>query len=327
MTLVLKNICRKIGKHSILSDINLTVNHGECLALLGPSGCGKSSILRVIAGLDKADKGSVSLDGVDISDLSPMERNIGMVFQSYALFPHLTVAQNLSLGLRIRKVSPSDQKYKVSNVLEMVQLTEFSNHRPSQLSGGQKQRVALARALLRDPSLFLLDEPMSNLDAKLREELRPELRRLFFNCNQPVVYVTHDQNEAMALANRIAILREGRLEQIGTPQDLYHNPASVFVASFIGRPRINFLTTLEGLIIGIRPEDIFLDSRGIQARVLNKEWLGSNQIVELDTPKGNLKMICSGSEELGESINVNWDKNKELYFDENTKKRALMSPA
>ena len=323
MTLILNKISRKIGKLSILSDINLTVNNGECLALLGPSGCGKSSILRVIAGLDKADQGSVSLNGVNISDLSPMQRNIGMVFQSYALFPHLTVAQNLSLGLRIRKVSPSDQKYRVSNVLEMVQLTEFSSYRPSQLSGGQKQRVALARALLRDPSLFLLDEPMSNLDAKLREDLRPELRRLFFNCNQPVVYVTHDQNEAMAMANRIAILREGRLEQIGTPQDLYHTPASIFVASFIGRPRINFLSPSEGLIIGIRPEDIFLDSQGIQARVLNKEWLGSNQIVELDTPKGNLRMLCSGNEELGESINVKWDKNKELYFDENTKRRSL----
>ena len=263
MTLVLNKISRKIGKLSILSDINITVNNGECLALLGPSGCGKSSILRVIAGLDKADQGSVFLNEVNISNLSPMDRNIGMVFQSYALFPHLTVAQNLSLGLRIRKVSLFDQKYKVSNVLEMVQLTDFSNYRPSQLSGGQKQRVALARALLRDPSLFLLDEPMSNLDAKLREELRPELRRLFFNGNQPVVYVTHDQNEAMAMANRIAILREGRLEQIGTPKDLYHNPASVFVASFIGRPRINFLPPLEGVIIGIRPEDIFLDSQGI----------------------------------------------------------------
>ena len=327
MTLVLNKISRKIGKLSILSDINITVNNGECLALLGPSGCGKSSILRVIAGLDKADQGSVFLNEVNISNLSPMDRNIGMVFQSYALFPHLTVAQNLSLGLRIRKVSLFDQKYKVSNVLEMVQLTDFSNYRPSQLSGGQKQRVALARALLRDPSLFLLDEPMSNLDAKLREELRPELRRLFFNGNQPVVYVTHDQNEAMAMANRIAILREGRLEQIGTPKDLYHNPASVFVASFIGRPRINFLPPLEGVIIGIRPEDIFLDSQGIQSRVLHKEWLGSNQIVELETPKGNLRMICSGHEDFGEIISINWDKNKELYFDENTKKRSLMSPA
>jgi len=322
MTLIIKHISRKIENTSILFDINLTVNDGECLTLLGPSGCGKSSILRIVAGLDKPDTGAVFLNDRDITHLSPMKRKVGMVFQSYALFPHLTVAQNLSLGLKIRNVSLLDQKYRVSNALEMVQLTDFLNYLPSQLSGGQKQRVALARALLRDPEVFLLDEPMSNLDAKLREEIRPELRKLFFSSNQPVVYVTHDQNEAMAMANRIAILRKGKVEQYGTPQELYETPISTFVASFVGRPKINFLPPESGLIVAIRPEDIFLDPKGFDSKIIYKEWFGSSQLVELDTSRGKLRMVCSGSQQIEGSVKINWLKEKEHYFDEKNGKRV-----
>ncbi|HJO77844.1 MAG TPA: ABC transporter ATP-binding protein, partial [Prochlorococcaceae cyanobacterium Fu_MAG_134] len=226
MSLILENISRRIGRDWIVRHLQLEVAEGECLALLGPSGCGKSSTLRLIAGLDQPNEGRIYINGKDVTSVSPVNRRIGMVFQSYALFPHLTVAENLALGLRVRKISANDQYQRVASVLALMQLEDQANQRPAQLSGGQRQRVALARALLRDPLIYLLDEPMSNLDAQLREDLRPELRRLILKDGQPVVYVTHDQHEAMAMAHRIGVMRGGQIEQVGTPQELYHQPTS-----------------------------------------------------------------------------------------------------
>ena len=311
----LNGLSKRFGDQWILRELNLQVREGECVALLGPSGCGKSTALRLIAGLERQDEGSIELDGARLDTIPAERRRIAMVFQSYALFPHLSVRENLNLGLKIRGVAPAQRQQRIDSVLDTVRLREMADRRPQQLSGGQRQRVALARALLRDPRVYLLDEPMSNLDAQLRDDLRPELRQLILQGSQPVVYVTHDQQEAMALANRIAVLKEGRIEQIGTPEELYKTPASCFVASFIGRPQINLLDVDQQLTIGIRPEDLGFDPEGMTCRLISREWQGASQLVLLDSPRGALRMLCSGDAALGESISVSWPTLAEHRFD------------
>ncbi len=311
----LNGLGKRFGDQWILRDLNLQVREGECVALLGPSGCGKSTALRLIAGLERQDEGSIELDGARLDTIPAERRRIAMVFQSYALFPHLSVRENLNLGLKIRGVAPAQRQQRINSVLDTVRLREMADRRPQQLSGGQRQRVALARALLRDPRVYLLDEPMSNLDAQLRDELRPELRQLILQGSQPVVYVTHDQQEAMALANRIAVLKGGRIEQIGTPEELYKTPASCFVASFIGRPQINLLNIDQQLTIGIRPEDLHFDPEGMPCRLISREWQGASQLLLLDSPRGALRMLCSGDAALGESLSVRWPTRAEHRFD------------
>jgi len=311
----LNNLGKRFGTQWILRGLNLQVESGECVALLGPSGCGKSTALRLIAGLEAPDEGTIDLDGTSLNRIPAERRRIGMVFQSYALFPHLSVRDNLNLGLRIRGVSKTDRLERIGAVLETVQLAAQAERRPHQLSGGQRQRVALARALLRDPQLYLLDEPMSNLDAQLRDELRPELRRLILQGPQPVLYVTHDQQEAMALANRIAVIRSGRIEQIGTPEELYKTPASSFVAGFIGRPQINLLEDGPGVTVGIRPEDLRFDAEGMPCRIISREWQGSSQLLLLDSPRGVMRMLCAGDAAWDEPIGVRWSKAAEHHFD------------
>ena len=317
----LNNLGKRFGTQWILRGLNLQVESGECVALLGPSGCGKSTALRLIAGLETPDEGTIDLDGTSLNRIAAERRRIGMVFQSYALFPHLSVRDNLNLGLRIRGVSKADRLEQIGAVLETVQLTAQAEQRPHQLSGGQRQRVALARALLRDPQLYLLDEPMSNLDAQLRDELRPELRRLILQGPQPVLYVTHDQQEAMALANRIAVIRSGRIEQIGTPEELYKSPASSFVAGFIGRPQINLLEDGPGVTVGIRPEDLRFDARGMPCRIISREWQGSSQLLLLDSPRGVMRMLCAGDAAWDEPIGVRWSKAAEHRFDTSSGQR------
>ena len=314
MSLSISNLGRQAGDRWILRHLDLSVMDGECLALVGPSGCGKSTTLRLIAGLDQPDEGSISIDGVDITHTPALERQVGMVFQSYALFPHLSVAANLELGLKIRGIPESERRQKVIHMLQLVQLEDRANQRPAQLSGGQRQRVALARALLRDPLIYLLDEPMSNLDAQLREDLRPELRRLVLNDRKPVVYVTHDQHEAMAIADRIAVLRHGCIEQIATPRDLYQSPATLFVAEFIGRPQINVLPVERGLIRAVRPEALYLHTDGLACQLLHREWLGSSQIWQLQSTQGPLRMLTRADEEIPETIRVRWSPSEEHCF-------------
>ena len=312
----LEALNRRIAGRQILAGIDLAVAPGECLALLGPSGCGKSTILRLIAGLDRPDGGRILLAGRDITALSPGRRQVAMVFQSYALYPHLSVERNLLLGMELRGVPRQQRQQEADRVLSMLQLESFRSRRPSELSGGQRQRVALARALLRRPQVFLLDEPMSNLDAQLREELRPQLRAILCGGEAPVIYVTHDQQEAMGIADRIAVLQNGRLQQCGTPQELYTNPANVVVASFIGRPQINLLDRGDGSLLGIRPEHLqAVEDGGVAVRVLSREWHGASQQLTVASPHGDLRWTTSGAEPINDQLRLGWQLQHEHRFD------------
>ena len=312
----LEALNRRIAGRQILAGIDLAVAPGECLALLGPSGCGKSTILRLIAGLDRPDGGRILLAGRDITALPPGRRQVAMVFQSYALYPHLSVERNLLLGMELRGVPRQRRQQEADRVLSMLQLESFRSRRPSELSGGQRQRVALARALLRRPQVFLLDEPMSNLDAQLREELRPQLRAILCGGEAPVIYVTHDQQEAMGIADRIAVLQNGRLQQCGTPQELYANPANVVVASFIGRPQINLLDRGDGSLLGIRPEHLqAVEDGGVAVRVLSREWHGASQQLTVASPHGDLRWTTSGAEPINDQLRLGWQLQHELRFD------------
>ena len=318
MSLELTNLGRHVDGRWILRQLSLSVEEGECLALVGPSGCGKSTTLRLIAGLDQPTEGRIVLDGVDVTHTPPIDRKVGMVFQSYALFPHLSVGANLELGLKVRGISPADRLKRVQEVLQLVQLEDQVTKKPGLLSGGQRQRVALARALLRDPLVYLLDEPMSNLDAQLREDLRPQLRRLVLRDRKPVVYVTHDQHEAMAMADRIAVLNKGRIEQVASPKQLYQKPQTLFVAQFIGRPQINVLPVSEGVIRAIRPECLAITPQGLRCHVQHREWLGSSQILTLESDLGLLRMLTSADQSVPEAQSVGWAQQDEHRFDSAT---------
>ena len=318
MSLELTNLGRHVDGRWILRQLSLSVEEGECLALVGPSGCGKSTTLRLIAGLDQPTEGRIVLDGVDVTRTPPIDRKVGMVFQSYALFPHLSVGANLELGLKVRGISPADRLKRVQEVLQLVQLEDQVTKKPGLLSGGQRQRVALARALLRDPLVYLLDEPMSNLDAQLREDLRPQLRRLVLRDRKPVVYVTHDQHEAMAMADRIAVLNKGRVEQVASPKQLYQKPQTLFVAQFIGRPQINVLPVSEGVIRAIRPECLAITPQSLRCRVQHREWLGSSQILTLESDLGLLRMLTSADQSVPEALSVGWAQQDEHRFDSAT---------
>jgi multiple sugar transport system ATP-binding protein len=318
----IEGLSRRLGDRTLLADLNLAVAPGECLALLGPSGCGKTTTLRLLAGLDAASAGRILLDGRDITQQSAGERRVAMVFQSYALYPHLSVADNLALGLRIRGMAPKEREGRIAAVLELLQLGELRLRRPAQLSGGQRQRVALARALLRQPRLVLLDEPMSNLDAQLREELRPELRRLLCGGDQPVVYVTHDQQEAMGMADRIAVLRDGALQQVGSARELYERPANRFVAAFLGRPAINLLPAQGQRQLGLRPEHLQpVLHGGIAARLQRREWWGNQQLLWLETAQGDLRMLVAADQSLPEQLQLGWRPEHELWFDSHSGER------
>lgn len=286
----LVNLTKKFGNIKAVNSLNLIIKHGELLVLLGPSGCGKTTTLRLIAGLEKPDEGEIYFDSVLVNDMSPKDRNVAMVFQDYALYPHMTVYDNIAFPLKNRRYSESDIKKKVLEIAEMLNIKELLNRKPAQLSGGQRQRVALARAIVREPNVFLLDEPLSNLDAKLKTLMRAELKKLQKRLGVTTIYVTHDQAEAMSIADRIAIMENGTLQQIGTPEEVYANPQNLFVASFIGSPSMNFINCIaksenntylldcgefrlnlpyekdrkmaifegEEVVLGIRPEDVIL---------------------------------------------------------------------
>jgi multiple sugar transport system ATP-binding protein len=321
-SLQLMGVRRQIGQRTILAGIDLQVAAGECMALLGPSGCGKSTVLRLIAGLDRCDGGRIHLAGRDLTTTTAAERQVAMVFQSYALYPHLTVERNLSLGLQLRRVPAAERRSDLERVLALLQLDDLRQRLPAQLSGGQRQRVALARALLRRPSVFLLDEPMSNLDAQLREELRPQLRAILCGGSAPVVYVTHDQQEAMGIADRIALLDQGRIQQCGTPQELYERPTNLFVASFIGRPRINLLPEDNGTVLGIRPEHLEpVDEGGLPVRVVSREWHGASQLLVLTSPRGELRWTCDGQQPIGDNLRLGWRRQHEHRFDQSSGER------
>jgi multiple sugar transport system ATP-binding protein len=270
------------AKAAAVDNVSLEIADGEFLVLVGPSGCGKSTLLRMIAGIETTSSGQVLINGVDATNLLPRDRDIAMVFQNYALYPHMTVAENLSFGLRLQKVPKAKRRERVAEVMAMLRLDELGKRKPGQLSGGQRQRVAMGRAMVREPTAFLMDEPLSNLDAKLRVAMRAELARLHDRLGVTTIYVTHDQTEAMTLGDRVVVLRDGVLQQADTPQNLFHNPCNLFVAAFIGSPTINLVqaTVVDGflefagfrlpipegtslprgerVILGIRPSDLEL---------------------------------------------------------------------
>lgn len=239
--LEIKDVVKNYGNLEILKNISVSIDPGEFLVLVGPSGCGKSTLLNCIAGLEPINGGSLLIDGHDMSSVSPKDRDIAMVFQSYALYPTMSVAKNITFGMKVRGVDAAQQEAKLKKVSEQLQIEQLLNRKPSQLSGGQRQRVAMGRALVRDPKLFLFDEPLSNLDAKLRVEMRTEIKALHQNLGATMVYVTHDQIEAMTLATKIIVMKGGVVQQIGTPSEIYNNPANMFVADFMGSPAMNLI--------------------------------------------------------------------------------------
>jgi ABC-type sugar transport system ATPase subunit len=239
--LVLTDICKSFGDGAVLESIDLSVADGEFLVILGPSGCGKSTLLRLIAGLETADCGQILIGGDDVADLAPKDRDVAMVFQNYALYPHMTVFDNIAFPLKMKRTPRVEASNKVNEVAKMLGLSEMLDRKPRTLSGGQRQRVAVGRAIVRSPALFLFDEPLSNLDAGLRVAMRTEIRQLMSRLNATALYVTHDQEEALTMGDRIAVLSEGKIAQLGTPQEIYDKPTSVFVAAFVGSPSMNVL--------------------------------------------------------------------------------------
>ncbi|HBD23633.1 MAG TPA: ABC transporter ATP-binding protein [Oceanospirillaceae bacterium] len=304
----------------VVDDINLTVEDGEFVVLLGPSGCGKSTTLKMIAGLVEPEEGQIELDGNDITELTPGQRKLAMVFQSYALFPHLTVAENILFGLQARKVDKQEQQKRLKSVVELVDLGPQLRKKPGQLSGGQCQRVALARAIVAEAKLCLMDEPLSNLDAKLRDEMRTEIRALQQRLGMSVIYVTHDQVEAMSMADKIVLMNGGKVEQIGNPEALYSQPASPFVAQFIGTPPMNIVPRGDALV-GIRPEHIEITEQGMAAKVVGCDYHGADTIVlanisAADKPEQLIKIRSPGHVVLdpGQEISVQWDTEFEHNF-------------
>jgi multiple sugar transport system ATP-binding protein len=287
----LRGVKKRFGGLTVLHGVNLAIEDGEFVALVGPSGCGKSTLLRIVAGLEEASEGEVSIAGRVVNDLTPRERNIAMVFQSYALYPHMNVADNMAFNLKLSGKSKAEIDERVAEAARMLDLAALLKRKPSQLSGGQRQRVAMGRAIVRDPSVYLFDEPLSNLDAKLRVQMRSEIKALHQKVRTTAVYVTHDQIEAMTLADRVVVLNGGHIEQIGRPMELYRRPENLFVAGFIGSPAMNFveaagrltpagpvarlgdgteirldqaLAVKEGqpLVVGLRPENLTLNGEG-----------------------------------------------------------------
>jgi multiple sugar transport system ATP-binding protein len=258
----LRNVVKRFDDVDAVRNISLTIPDNEFVVLVGPSGCGKSTTLRMIAGLEEATAGDILIGGEVVNDVPPKDRDIAMVFQNYALYPHMTVFENMSFGLRLRRVAKAEIRARVEQAAKILDITDLLGRRPKQLSGGQRQRVAMGRAIVRNPKVFLFDEPLSNLDAKLRVQMRTEIKRVHQKVKTTTIYVTHDQVEAMTLADRVVVMNGGRIEQIGRPQDLYHRPKSRFVAGFIGSPAMNFLPARlqsngDGLLLRVAPELAF----------------------------------------------------------------------
>lgn len=282
--LEIKDLSKRFRGEEILSDINLNVKEGEFFVILGPSGCGKTTLLKIIAGLLKPDRGSLILNGKDITKLEPSKRDIAMVFQNYALYPHMKVRDNILFPLRVRKVKKEEEEKSLKWVSEFLKIEKLLDKKPNQISGGEMQRVALARALIRKPKIFLMDEPLSNLDAKLRAEMREELKNLQRRLYITTIYVTHDQIEAMTLADRICVMHKGKIKQIGTPKEIYESPQDLFVASFVGNYGINIIES-ENSILCIRPEKFNTIRSGTQnyeffVKIHSFDFLGDKYLLK-----------------------------------------------
>ncbi len=350
------DVDKERGRKKAVDDISFTVHDKEFMVLVGPSGCGKSTLLRMIAGLEDISEGALAIDGKRMNDLSPRDRDIAMVFQNYALYPHMTVYDNMAFGLKLKNFSKSEIKKRVMETAQLLEIEDELYRKPKTLSGGQRQRVAIGRAIIRRPKVFLFDEPLSNLDAKLRSQMRIELQRLHREINATMIYVTHDQVEAMTLGHRIAVLNKGKLMQIDTPMHLYNNPDNKFVAGFIGSPTMNFIKgylKYEGnyffaheteecrislgseiseelkkyldkhILIGIRPEDIVVleNSAAIpdcKLKVMAYENMGNEQLVYLSLANQTLiaRRPPADIVEIGNEIGISFSKNKVIFMQE-----------
>ncbi len=354
--LSIRNVRKSYAGQEILKGIDIEIEAGEFLILVGPSGCGKSTLLSMIAGLDTPTTGEIHIGDRDVTFAEPKDRDIAMVFQSYALYPNMNVADNIAFGLEMRKVPKPEREAAVARVAKMLQIEHLLKRKPGQLSGGQRQRVAMGRALARNPQLFLFDEPLSNLDAKLRVEMRAEIKLLHQRTRTTTVYVTHDQVEAMTLGDRIAVMKDGVLQQFGTPDDIYARPATKFVAEFIGSPAMNLVKAQRALgggitahavplpvsasqaaalqsnaagtdvIYGLRPEDLQItavEGAPMVGTVTMLEPTGPETYVTLDTPAGRLVTRVPGRvvQSLGERVGLSWDPEHTHLFDEVSEQR------
>jgi sn-glycerol 3-phosphate transport system ATP-binding protein len=350
----IRNVTKRFGKSEVIHGISCDIRDGEFIVILGPSGCGKSTLLRMIAGLEEITSGEIAIDGNVVNRLEPAVRDIAMVFQNYALYPHMTVYRNMAYGLKIRRMPKEDIDKRVRNAANILELTELLDRKPRQLSGGQRQRVAMGRCIVREPKVFLFDEPLSNLDAKLRVQMRLEIRKLHEDLKITSVYVTHDQVEAMTLGDRLVVMDNGYAAQIGSPLEIYERPATMFVAGFIGSPAMNFLKaqvsedgkalmlpgtvriplnggglpawTGKKVILGVRPEHLELNGRGeggIQLRVDHVELLGADTLVH--GRSGDISLIVRLPDvhriEKHATISLSVPPAKLHLFDPDTKKR------
>ncbi len=352
--LKLNKVIKRFGEVQTIHGVDLDIKHGEFVVFVGPSGCGKSTLLRMIAGLETISDGEVIIDGLTVNDVSPSDRGIAMVFQSYALYPHMTVKENMSFGLRLAKRPKEEIEQRVGEAARILKLEPLLDRLPKQLSGGQRQRVAIGRTIVRNPKVFLFDEPLSNLDAELRVQMRVEISKLHEQLGNTMVYVTHDQVEAMTMADKIVVLRDGRVEQVGAPLELYHNPVNQFVAGFIGSPRMNFLNAkvlqmdgtkarlqLSGgeqfsltldhpvkvgdvLLMGIRPEHLLIGETGDVNIALNVdvvEALGGTTFAYTQYPgEDQVVVVADGSHIIprGKTIEVSFKLDHVHLFDTST---------
>ena len=342
--IVIKNLEKSFGDNKVINNFNIDINDGEFIVLVGPSGCGKSTLLRMISGLESINQGEIFLDEKLINNLLPSKREIAMVFQSYALYPHMSVFENMSFGLKMEKINKDEINQKVNDAAATLQIKDLLERKPKQLSGGQRQRVAIGRAITRNPKVFLFDEPLSNLDAALRSEMRVEISKLHKKLKSNIIYVTHDQIEAMTLADRIVVLNKGIIEQFGTPAEIYSDPNNIFVAEFIGSPKMNIIkinkeqivnsNTIElfknkitfenfnfkeEIYLGVRPEDISIkNDREIKLDVKIDliENLGFEKIIYARLSENQI--IIKSSEDLSNKpLTISFSKDKVLFFDKN----------
>ncbi|OJY32221.1 MAG: sugar ABC transporter ATP-binding protein [Rhodobacterales bacterium 65-51] len=324
--ITLSSITKSFGDVNVIPPLDLTINDGEFVVFVGPSGCGKSTLLRLIAGLEDISSGKIEIDGRDATDAAPAERGLAMVFQSYALYPHMSVRKNIAFPLKMAKMPQAEQDRKVENAARILNLSSYLDRRPGQLSGGQRQRVAIGRAIVREPAAFLFDEPLSNLDAALRVTMRQEISELHQTLKTTMIYVTHDQVEAMTMADKIVVLNAGRIEQVGSPLELYRSPRNLFVAGFIGSPKMNFITGAEAdrhgcATLGVRPEHLEVTADGPWKGVIGlAEHLGSDTFLKVAVEGvGDLTVRVPGERGLhhGQAISLLPPADKLYRFDAN----------
>lgn len=325
----IKQFVKQWGTVRAVDDVSFTAHKGTLTVLLGPSGCGKSTILRMIAGLETVDSGEIEIGGHNVTQLDPAKRGVSMVFQSYALFPHLDVRENILFGLKVRRVDSKEQESRLADAALMVGLEKLLARKPAQLSGGQRQRVALARTIVAKQPVCLMDEPLSNLDAKLRAEMRDEIQRLQRSLNLTMVYVTHDQTEAMSMADQVVLLKDGKIVQIGTPVELYDQPSTDFAAQFLGTPPMNVLPIAEldsqvavpggGHFMGIRPEKVRLADSGLAVEVSAVDYMGAETVLRLLHHDSTIMVRVTGRADAvpGDRLHIDWSRDDVHLFDDN----------